>query len=234
VSKRPRPALKQVGPGLAESGPTAPTNGLLLAGPPSPANCCCADGDALSFLPPSPSRAPELVFPRADQARLLRPPRERQSLAAACRAIARGRPLLGLSCCGCRCAQAGARARPAGPLTTGTRTARVNSPEIQPKHRENKNPETAIRAVLVEALLASEDSRFWCIPARPDRDGPALVTKRAGRQGAGTGGSTLYPAAGPTAFIANRWPGDNLVAQIGGNARALQLEARFSKGRPAC
>jgi len=204
------------------------TNGLYWQGRPI-RQLLLRDGDALRFGPPSEPGLPELVFQSRSRPRLLRLAAS-ASLAAAAAAIA-GVGLLGLSLL--RVPVRGSLAPVRGPLALYDRQNRpLNSPESS-EHRENKTL-SGYPSVLVEALLASEDSRFWWHPGvDPIGDGPGPGHQRAGRQGAG-GGQHAYPAAGPQPLSRTGGPGGKPWCANGGNCSWPCSWRRVSARQTCC
>ncbi|NQV10049.1 MAG: transglycosylase domain-containing protein, partial [Cyanobacteria bacterium] len=199
------------------------TNGLYWQGRPV-RQLLLRDGDALRFGPPSEPGLPELVFQSRSSPRLLRLAAS-ASLAAAAVAIT-GVGLLGLSLL--QVPVRGSLAPVRGPLALYDRQNRPLSSPESGEHRENKAL-SGYPSVLVEALLASEDSRFWWHPGvDPIGTSRALVTNVLGGRVL-EGGSTLTQQLARSLYPDQVGQGETLGRKWRELLVALQLEARFSK-----
>jgi len=199
------------------------TNGLYWQGRPV-RQLLLRDGDALRFGPPSEPGLPELVFQSRSSPRLLRLAAS-ASLAAAAVAIT-GVGLLGLSLL--QVPVRGSLAPVRGPLALYDRQNRPLSSPESGEHRENKAL-SGYPSVLVEALLASEDSRFWWHPGvDPIGTSRALVTNVLGGRVL-EGGSTLTQQLARSLYPEQVGQGETLVRKWRELLVALQLEAHFSK-----
>jgi len=182
------------------------------------------DGDALRFGPSQEAGLPELDFqirPMPQLQKLLRG----ASLGVAAIAIA-GLGLLALS--SLQAPIRGSLATVRGPLVLYDRQGRpINTADAR-EHREL----TALRAypsVLIDALLASEDSRFWWHPGvDPVGTARALVTNVLGGRVL-EGGSTLTQQLARSLYPDQVGQGETLGRKWRELLVALQLEARFSK-----
>lgn len=183
-----------------------------------------ADGDRVRFGPASEPELPELVF-RCRQASPLAPLARFATLALAATA-AGGLALLGLSLL----AQPlrGSLASVRGPLALFDGANRPLPSADTSLHRENRRLD-GYPQVLVDALLASEDSRFWWHPGvDPIGTGRALVTNVLGGRVL-EGGSTLTQQLARSLYPEQVGQGENLARKWRELLVALQLEARFSK-----
>ncbi|MEX0587860.1 MAG: transglycosylase domain-containing protein, partial [Cyanobium sp.] len=182
------------------------------------------DGDGLRFGPSQEAGLPELDFqirPMPQLQRLLRG----ASLALAAVAIS-GLGLLALS--SLQTPIRGSLANVRGPLVLYDRQGRPITTADAAEHRELK----ALRdypAVLIDALLASEDSRFWWHPGvDPVGTARALVTNILGGRVL-EGGSTLTQQLARSLYPDQVGQGETLGRKWRELLVTLQLEARFSK-----
>ena len=182
------------------------------------------DGDSLRFGPSQEAGLPELDFqirPLPQLQRLLRT----TSLAMAAVAVG-GLGLLGLSAV--QAPIRGSLATVRGPLVLYDRQGKPITTADAREHREHQ----ALRdypAVLVDALLASEDSRFWWHPGvDPVGTARALVTNVLGGRVL-EGGSTLTQQLSRSLYPDQVGQGETLARKWRELLVALQLEARFSK-----
>jgi membrane peptidoglycan carboxypeptidase len=221
VSKR-HALLEQIGPDwlLRDDGST---NGLYWRGQ-RIRELLLRDGDAVRFGPATEPGLPELVFQRRPVPRL--PSLGRGAVAVAATMAAAGTFLLGLSVL--QVPVRGSLAPVRGPVALYDRLNRPLSSADSSEHRENKSLSDYPR-VLVEALLASEDSRFWWHPgADPIGTGRALVTNLLGGRVL-EGGSTVTQQLARSLYPEQVGEGETLVRKWRELLVALQLEARFSK-----
>ena len=182
------------------------------------------DGDSLRFGPSQEAGLPELDFqirPLPQLQRLLRG----ASLAMAVVAVG-GLGLLGLSAV--QAPIRGSLATVRGPLVIYDRQSKPITTADALEHRERQ----ALRdypAVLIDALLASEDSRFWWHPGvDPVGTARALVTNVLGGRVL-EGGSTLTQQLARSLYPDQVGQGETLGRKWRELLVALQLEARFSK-----
>jgi len=182
------------------------------------------DGDSLRFGPSQEAGLPELDFqirPLPQLQRLLRG----ASLAMAVVAVG-GLGLLGLSAV--QAPIRGSLATVRGPLVIYDRQGKPITTADALEHRERQ----ALRdypAVLIDALLASEDSRFWWHPGvDPVGTARALVTNVLGGRVL-EGGSTLTQQLARSLYPDQVGQGETLGRKWRELLVALQLEARFSK-----
>jgi membrane peptidoglycan carboxypeptidase len=182
------------------------------------------DGDALRFGPSQEAGLPELDFqirPMPQLQQLLRG----ASLGMAAIAIA-GLGLLGLSTL--QAPIRGSLATVRGPLVLYDRQGRPINTAHAREHRELQALR-AYPAVLIDALLASEDSRFWWHPGvDPVGTARALVTNVLGGRVL-EGGSTLTQQLARSLYPDQVGQGETLGRKWRELLVAIQLEARFSK-----
>ncbi|MBM5826744.1 MAG: FHA domain-containing protein [Cyanobacteria bacterium M_surface_7_m2_040] len=115
-----------------------------------------------------------------------------------------------------------------GPLALYDRQGRAISSVDALKHRELPGL-SAYPSVLIDALLASEDSRFWWHPGvDPIGTARALVTNLLGGRVL-QGGSTLTQQLARSLYPEEVGDGETLVRKWRELLVALQLEARYSK-----
>ena len=182
------------------------------------------DGDALRFGPSQEAGLPELDFqirPMPQLQRLLR------GAALALSAVA----LTGVGLLAVSSLQApirGSLATVRGPLVLYDRQGRPIRTADAGEHRERKAL-SEYPAVLIDALLASEDSRFWWHPGvDPVGTARALVTNVLGGRVL-EGGSTLTQQLARSLYPDQVGQGETLGRKWRELLVALQLEARFSK-----
>jgi membrane peptidoglycan carboxypeptidase len=182
------------------------------------------DGDSLRFGPTQEAGLPELDFqirPLPQLQRLLRG----ASLVLAAVAVG-GLGLLALSAV--QTPIRGSLATVRGPLVLYDRQGKPITTADALEHRERQ----ALRdypAVLIDALLASEDSRFWWHPGvDPVGTARALVTNVLGGRVL-EGGSTLTQQLARSLYPDQVGQGETLGRKWRELLVALQLEARFSK-----
>jgi membrane peptidoglycan carboxypeptidase len=182
------------------------------------------DGDVVRFGPESEPGLPELVFQRKPIPRLLR--LGRAATVALAAVSGGGLLLLGLSVL--QMPVRGSLAPVRGPLALYDGLNRPLSSAESSEHRENKKLGD-YPPVLIEALLASEDSRFWWHPGvDPIGTARALVTNLLGGRVL-EGGSTLTQQLARSLYPDQVGQGETLVRKWRELLVALQLEARFSK-----
>jgi membrane peptidoglycan carboxypeptidase len=199
------------------------TNGLYWRGSRVTA-LLLRDGDVVRLGPPSEPGLPELVFQRRPMPRLLR--LARAGTLALAGAAGAGLLLLGLSAL--QLPLRGSLAPVRGPLALYDRANRPLQSADSREHRENKNL-SDFPPVLRDALLASEDSRFWWHPGvDPIGTGRALVTNLLGGRVL-EGGSTLTQQLARSLYPDQVGQGETLARKWRELLVALQLEARFSK-----
>jgi membrane peptidoglycan carboxypeptidase len=116
-----------------------------------------------------------------------------------------------------------------GPLLLYDRADRPIATADDRRHREQRGLE-GYPQLLIDALLASEDSRFWWHPGiDPIGTGRALVANLIGGRVL-EGGSTLTQQLARSLYPAQVGQGETLARKWRELLVALQLEARFSKG----
>jgi membrane peptidoglycan carboxypeptidase len=199
------------------------TNGLWWRGRRVEELLLC-DGDRVRFGPGSASELPELVFHRPGRTALQRSARigtlGLASLAGG------GLLLLGLSLL--QVPVRGNLASVRGPLALYDGNNKPISAAESSQHRENQAL-TSYPALLIDALLASEDSRFWWHPGvDPIGTGRALATNLLGGRVL-EGGSTLTQQLARSLYPEQVGQGETLGRKWRELLVALQLEARFSK-----
>ncbi|MCE2836135.1 MAG: transglycosylase domain-containing protein [Cyanobium sp. 49614_E6] len=115
-----------------------------------------------------------------------------------------------------------------GPLVLYDRESRPIATAEDQHHRELRSLEQ-FSPLLIQALLASEDSRFWWHPGvDPIGTGRALVTNLMGGRVL-EGGSTLTQQLARSLYPDQVGQGETLARKWRELLVALQLEARFSK-----
>lgn len=182
------------------------------------------DGDTVRFGPNQAGGLPELTFatPRW-------PGRNRwRRLAAASLAGGALAGVLLLTLSYTQVPIRGSLAAVRGPLVLYDRESRTISSAEDQHHRELRSLEQ-FSPVLIQALLASEDSRFWWHPGvDPIGTGRALVTNLIGGRVL-EGGSTLTQQLARSLYPDQVGQGETLARKWRELLVALQLEARFSK-----
>lgn len=204
-------------------GDSGSTNGLWWKGR-RVQQVLLTDGDRVRFGPSQQAGLPELEFQRRPAPKLQRLSR---GVTAGLAAIAGGGLLLlGLSVW--QSPIRGSLATVRGPLVLYDRQGKPISSADALDHRE---PE-GLRyypGVLIDALLSSEDSRFWWHPGvDPVGTARALVTNLLGGRVL-QGGSTLTQQLARSLYPDEVGEGETLERKWRELLVALQLEARFSK-----
>ncbi|MCT0219164.1 transglycosylase domain-containing protein [Synechococcus sp. CS-1329] len=200
------------------------TNGLFWRGQ-RVRELLLRDGDVLRFGPPDQPALPELVFQRQPRPR---GPRLARGLTLALAGLASGGALL-LGVAFLWLPVRGSLAPVRGPLALYDRLNRPVSAAESSEHREN-DALSDFPPALVEALLASEDSRFWWHPGvDPIGTARALATNVLGGRVL-EGGSTLTQQLARSLYPEQVGQGETLIRKWRELLVALQLEARFSKG----
>ena len=183
-----------------------------------------ADGDVVRFGPSQEPGLPELSFHRQPAPRLGLVAR---GLSLALAAIAAG----GLGLMALSLGQVPLRNRLAsvrGPLALYDGANRPLSSADSSLHHENPGLRD-YPAVLIDALLASEDSRFWWHPGiDPIGTGRALVANLVGGRVL-EGGSTLTQQLARSLYPETVGQGQTLERKWRELLVAMQLEQRFSK-----
>ncbi|MCP9941338.1 transglycosylase domain-containing protein [Cyanobium sp. ATX 6E8] len=182
------------------------------------------DGDSLRFGPSQEAGLPELDFQ-------IRPLPQLQRLLRGVSWALAGMAIGGLGLLALSVVQApirGSLATVRGPLVLYDRQGKPITTADALEHRERQ----ALRdypAVLIDALLASEDSRFWWHPGvDPVGTARALVTNVLGGRVL-EGGSTLTQQLARSLYPDQVGQGETLGRKWRELLVALQLEARFSK-----
>ncbi|MDA1245843.1 MAG: transglycosylase domain-containing protein [Cyanobacteria bacterium] len=182
------------------------------------------NGDSLRFGPSQEAGLPELDFqirPLPQLQRLLR----LISLILAAAALG-GFGLQAIS--GLQVPIRGSLATVRAPLVIYDRQGKAIATAQASEHRELKSLQAFPRE-LIDALLASEDSRFWWHPGvDPVGTGRALVTNVLGGRVL-EGGSTLTQQLARSLYPDQVGQGETLARKWRELLVALQLEARFSK-----
>ncbi len=183
------------------------------------------DGDVVRFGPPEEPGLPELVFERKPMPRGLRLAR---GLTLVLAGLGSGGLLL-LTLAALWTPVRGSLAPVRGPLALYDRLNRPISSAESSEHRENDSL-SDFPPALVDALLASEDSRFWWHPGvDPIGTARALATNVLGGRVL-EGGSTLTQQLARSLYPEQVGQGETLIRKWRELLVALQLEARFSKG----
>ncbi|MFM7548208.1 MAG: transglycosylase domain-containing protein [Cyanobacteriota bacterium] len=214
--------LEQHGPSwlLSDSGST---NGLWWQGR-RVQSLVLRDGDRVRFGPIQQPGLPELEFQRRPRPRLQRLAR---GSSAALAAITGAGLLLLLASVG-QSPIRGSLATVRGPLVLYDRQGKPISSADALDHREHDDLRH-YPAVLIDALLSSEDSRFWWHPGvDPVGTARALVTNLLGGRVL-QGGSTLTQQLARSLYPDEVGEGETLERKWRELLVALQLEARFSK-----
>ena len=182
------------------------------------------DGDNVRFGPSQQAGLPELDFQIRPMPRLHKLGRS-ASLGLATLA-ASGLMLLGLSVM--QSPIRGSLASVRGPLVLYDQIGKPITSVDALRHHE-PNGLRHYPAVLIDALLASEDSRFWWHPGvDPVGTARALLTNLVGGRVL-EGGSTLTQQLARTLYPDQVGQGETLVRKWRELLVALQIEARFSK-----
>ncbi len=182
------------------------------------------DGDTVRFGPSHQAGVPELLFQRRPQPRLRRALRLASLGFAAIAAT--GLATLGLALL--QTPIRGSLAPVRGPLALYDREGKPIASAEGKRHRELASL-GEYPTVLVDALLASEDSRFWRHPGvDPIGTGRALVTNLVGGRVL-EGGSTLTQQLARSLYPDQVGQGETLGRKWRELLVSLQLEARFSK-----
>ena len=182
------------------------------------------DGDSVRFGPNQQGGLPELTFLQPAAPRWQRLGR---FSALALVTVASGGSLL-LSLSMLTLPIRGSLATVRGPLVIYDRSGRPIASADDQRHRELKRLGDYPR-VLIDALLASEDSRFWWHPGvDPIGTGRALATNLLGGRVL-EGGSTLTQQLARSLYPDQVGQGETLGRKWRELLVALQLEARFSK-----
>ncbi|WP_216902878.1 transglycosylase domain-containing protein [Synechococcus sp. CCY 9618] len=183
------------------------------------------DGDRVRFGPDDQADLPTLLFRRDGNPAWKRLGRWAGPCAAGLAGA--GILLLGLSLV--QVPTRGSLATVRGPLLLYDRGDRPVASLADRKHRELASLE-AYPPVLIEALLASEDNRFWWHPGvDPIGTARALLTNLLGGRVL-EGGSTLTQQIARSLYPEQVGQGETLGRKWRELLVALQLEARFSKG----
>ena len=183
-----------------------------------------ADGDCVRFGPQAQGDLPEVRFHGGDADRRLRRLR-RLALALAATA---GLGAMGLSLAALLVPVRGQLTPMRGPLLLYDRVGRPFASAQDQRRRELRRL-ADYPPVLIDALLSSEDSRFWWHPGvDPIGTGRALITNLAGGRVL-EGGSTLTQQLARSLYPEQVGQGETLARKLRELLVALQLEARFSK-----
>ncbi|MFM9110271.1 MAG: transglycosylase domain-containing protein [Prochlorococcaceae cyanobacterium] len=182
------------------------------------------DGDAVRLAPPQQPGVPELVLQQRPRPRLERMLR----LGLLGLAGGAGLGVLLLAIGSLSIPIRGSLATVRGPLVLYDARGRAITTAEGRQHRELDRL-GAYPPVLVDALLASEDSRFWWHPGiDPIGTLRALLTNLVGGRVL-EGGSTLTQQLARSLYPESVGEGETLVRKWRELLVALQLEARFSK-----
>ena len=184
------------------------------------------DGDRVQLAPPGgEGEAPWLRFEQVQGRRL-------RALGRAGSALLAGGAALGLGLLGLAALQlpiGDVLAERRGPLLLYDRQNRPMTAAESSSHREQSSL-AGYPAVLIDALLASEDNRFWWHPGvDPIGTGRALLVNLLGGR-VREGGSTLTQQLARSLYPEQVGQGDSLDRKWRELLVALQLEARHSKG----
>lgn len=183
-----------------------------------------ADGDAVRFGPQEQGELPEIRFRGGEADRRLRLLRRLSLGLAAAAAVG----AVGLVLAALRLPIGGQLTPMRGPLLVYDRVGRPIASAQDQRHRELRRLADYPR-VLIDALLASEDSRFWWHPGvDPIGTGRALLTNLLGGRVL-EGGSTLTQQLARSLYPEQVGQGETLGRKLRELLVALQLEARFSK-----
>ena len=182
------------------------------------------DGDRVRLGPEDQQDLPELMF----QAPTGRTWRKLGRIGTALLATAMGSGLLVLLAGGLLVPIRGSLATVRGPVLLYDRADRPIASADDRRHREQASLAGYPR-VLIDAVLSSEDSRFWWHPGiDPIGTGRALLTNLLGGRVL-EGGSTLSQQLARSLYPEQVGQGDTLLRKARELLVALQLEARFSK-----
>lgn len=183
-----------------------------------------ADGDRVRFGPPQQAAVPELEFHCSHH------PGRRRLMRGVTLALG-GLALTGLATLALALVQApirGSLAPVRGPLALYDRNGKTIASAEGQRHRELAALED-YPAVLIDALLASEDGRFWWHPGvDPIGTARALVTNLMGGRVL-EGGSTLTQQLARSLYPEQVGQGETLGRKWRELLVSLQMEARFSK-----
>ena len=182
------------------------------------------DGDRVRLGPEDQQDLPELLF----QAPAGRTWSRLGRIGTALLATAMGSGLLVLLAGGLLVPIRGSLATVRGPVLLYDRADRPIASADDRRHREQASLAGYPR-VLIDAVLSSEDSRFWWHPGiDPIGTGRALLTNLLGGRVL-EGGSTLSQQLARSLYPEQVGQGDTLLRKARELLVALQLEARFSK-----
>jgi len=202
---------------------TGSTNGLWWQGKRVEA-LLLRDGDRVRLGPEDQQDLPELLF----QAPAGRTWPRLGRIGTALLATAMGSGLLVLLAGGLLVPIRGSLATVRGPVLLYDRVDRPIASADDRRHREQASLAGYPR-VLIDAVLSSEDSRFWWHPGiDPIGTGRALLTNLLGGRVL-EGGSTLSQQLARSLYPEQVGQGDTLLRKARELLVALQLEARFSK-----
>ncbi len=183
-----------------------------------------ADGDQVRFGPQAQGELPEIRFHGGHADRRLRRLRGLALVLAA----AAGLGAVSLSVAALLVPVRGQLTPMRGPLLLYDRSGRPIASAQDQRHRELRRL-ADYPPVLIDALLSSEDSRFWWHPGvDPIGTGRALVTNLLGGRVL-EGGSTLTQQLARSLYPEQVGQGETLARKLRELLVALQLEARFSK-----
>jgi membrane peptidoglycan carboxypeptidase len=183
-----------------------------------------ADGDIVRLGPQEQGELPEIRFCAGDPQRRQRPLRGLALLLA----LAGGLGVLGLAVAALLVPLRGQLKPMRGPLLLYDRAGRPIASAQDQRHRELRRLGD-YPPVLIDALLASEDSRFWWHPGvDPIGTARALITNLLGGRVL-EGGSTLTQQLARSLYPEQVGQGETLSRKLRELLVALQLEARFSK-----
>ncbi len=183
-----------------------------------------ADGDRVRFGPEEKGELPEIRFHASASDRRLRLLRSLALVLAA----AAGLGVVALSLAALLVPIRGQLTPMRGPLLLYDRSGRPLASAQDQRHRALSRL-ADYPPLLIDALLASEDSRFWWHPGvDPIGTGRALVTNLLGGRVL-EGGSTLTQQLARSLYPEQVGQGETLARKLRELLVALQLEARFSK-----
>jgi hypothetical protein len=202
---------------------TGSTNGLWWRGR-QVRELLLADGDRVGFGPNTGAALPWMVFHQPGQRRL----RTLARAGALGLAVVAAGGVLSLGLSVLQRPLRGNLASVRGPLALYDGNNKPLNAAESSQHREYRAL-SSYPAVLVDALLASEDSRFWWHPGvDPIGTGRALAANLLGGRVL-EGGSTLTQQLARSLYPEQVGQGETLVRKWRELLVALQLEARFSK-----